>query len=981
MPVPPSRPTLHPGIAPPITAAPGRVPSPSQRAAIEAPAEAMLVLAGPGAGKTFCLIERIRYLLERLEMDPARICAFTFTNKAAGEIAERLARTIGDRAAYVKTGTIHAFCAELLREFGSRVGLERGFGIADEPYQLTVLRRIGQYSRWNSHLLKRFSAYRLRNEPFTHRNDAVAFEKYERFLRDRNVADFDMLVIKTAELLADAQVVHRVRARWDCVLVDEFQDLNPLQYQVIRELGRDHRHIFAVGDEEQSIYSWAGADPRVFIDYINDFAVGKQITLRENRRCPREILALARRLVEHNPQMFDETKVLEAERDSAFCVEAHTFPDDEAELTWLIGDMRRDHDAHGIAWGEFALLYRSHGIGDAIEARLLTAGLPCRLANGRALVEDPIVAYAIAALRVIAGPDDVHDDAFLEIVLPASLVDEARAKAQRSVLTLRAQLETIAREAAPDNAEAKKIRRACYSLDNLAALARQHDTLTGLVEELLSHRVGATGTALEQQHDAISDPATHPEVVHLATRLTAARAARQPIWIERRRGVEIALKGMLEAARYGGVSIEPTPPEGAELILIDDAPVLGLPLALFKALQLAACGTIGSAFRDFTVLDIETTSQDVERAEVIEIAAVRVRDRVIVDEYHSLVRPNGRIEPAATRTHGITDPEVAESPSFDEVWPRVRELCGSDVVVAHNGHHFDFPILRRLSGDSLCTYDTLPLARTLHAGSAKLSDLARLFKVDAGQSHRALDDTRALVGVCLSLHALKESVARKTALVHLLDFLGVALALWPDELDDEGVMLRELCRPFAFGRFSTCLDYYESERAAQGDDTLPTVHDLIVWIGGAALMERIRATKTADERYPAAMGRLRRLLEQLDDAPMRDQLSQLLERVALSRADGAESDEGRVNLLTLHSTKGLEFSRVYVVGVEDAEMIGGTATRAATEAQIEEARRLLYVGMTRAKDRLVLTHVDERNGKPGEGHRFLDEMGLVLTRH
>ena len=158
---PPSTSSLRPPVASP-RAAPGRVPSASQRAAIEAPAEALLVLAGPGAGKTFCLIERIRFLLEQMAMDPARICAFTFTNKAAGEIAERLARTIGDRAALVKTGTIHAFCAELLREFGSRVGLERGFGIIDEDAQEAVLRRIGQYSKWNSQLLKRFSAHRLR---------------------------------------------------------------------------------------------------------------------------------------------------------------------------------------------------------------------------------------------------------------------------------------------------------------------------------------------------------------------------------------------------------------------------------------------------------------------------------------------------------------------------------------------------------------------------------------------------------------------------------------------------------------------------------------------------------------------------------------------------------------------------------------------------------------------------------------------------
>jgi DNA helicase-2/ATP-dependent DNA helicase PcrA len=140
----------------------------------------------------------------------------------------------------------------------------------------------------------------------------------------------------------------------------------------------------------------------------------------------------------------------------------------------------------------------------------------------------------------------------------------------------------------------------------------------------------------------------------------------------------------------------------------------------------------------------------------------------------------------------------------------------------------------------------------------------------------------------------------------------------------------------------------------------------------------VRAEKPAGERYPVAMGRLRALLEQLPDgSSFDDQLCRLLELAALSRADDEPADAARVNLLTLHSTKGLEFSRVYVVGVEDAELIGGSATRPATDVQLEEARRLLYVGMTRAKDRLVLTHARERAGRPGAGHRFLDEMGIA----
>ncbi|HEU4722366.1 MAG TPA: UvrD-helicase domain-containing protein [Gemmatimonadaceae bacterium] len=964
-------------LVPPFGAVPGRVPSPSQRAAIEAPAEALLVLAGPGAGKTFCLIERIRFLLERLGMEPARICAFTFTNKAAGEIAERLSRTLGDRARQVKTGTIHAFCAELLREFGSRVGLQKNFQIIDADQQVVVLRRIGKFS-YQKPLLARISAHRIANEPFTHRSDARAFEKYERFLLDRNYADFDTLIIKTAELLAHDDVVQRVRARWDCVLVDEFQDLNPLQYQVIRALGREHGHVFAVGDDEQSIYSWAGADPKVFLEFSNDFEVRRRITLRENRRCSREILALARRLIEHNPTLFDEPKLLEAERESDFCVSALTFRDDAAERDWLVADLGRDRAEHGIAWGDVALLYRTHAIGDALEGSLLAAGIPCRLANGRALAQDPIIAYVLAALQVVAHPDDVHDDAYFECALNERLVGDARAKLPRTGRTLRQELEATARELGREHPDAKRIRKACYSLDNLPAIASQHTTVMGLVEELLSHRVGTYDTVLEENHDELTDPAALPEVTQLAARLTDAREAGRTIWLERRRGVEIPLAGLLRATGFHRVSIAPVMPPDAEPILVDDAPTLGLPLALCKALQLLACTNVPSSFRDFTVVDIETTSKDVDTTEVVEIAAVRVRGRTIVDELHALVRPEGAIDADAARVHGITDAEVAGAPTFAEVWPRIRAFCGTDTLVAHNGHHFDFPILERLSGETLAgTYDTLPLARRLCTGSGSLPALAEHFKVDRGRSHRALDDTRALAKVFLALRALNEAFARKTALAHLLDYVAVALVLWPDELDTEGAMLRDRCSHFAFGRFSSCLDEYDAQRSARGDDSLPSVQDLIEWLGGAERMERVRAEKPAGERYPVAMGRLRALLDQLPQASFDDQLCRLLELAALSRADDEPADATRVNLLTLHSTKGLEFSRVYVVGVEDAEMIGGTAAKPATGAQLEEARRLLYVGMTRAKDRLVLTHVRERGERAGGGHRFLDEMGLV----
>ncbi|HET7189555.1 MAG TPA: UvrD-helicase domain-containing protein [Gemmatimonadaceae bacterium] len=973
--------TIRPTLAQPLS--PGRVPSESQRAAIEAAARPLLVLAGPGAGKTFCLIERIRYLLEELELPPERICAFTFTNKAAGEIAERVQRTLGEHAAQVKTGTIHAFCAELLREFGSRIGIQPGFGIADDVVQRIVLRRIGQSPRWHGTLLKRFTGYRFRKEPFTRREDADAFARYEDYLARRNVVDFDMLVIRTAELLDDPHVVHRVRARWDCVLVDEFQDLNPYQYQVVRALARDHGHVFAVGDEEQSIFSWTGADPRVFRTFLNDFQLATSVSLQENRRCSHEIFAVARRLIEVNEPLFEQRKEIAADRHSPFAVTAVGFPTEDAELAWVIDDIRRDRESHGIGWGDIALLYRKHQIGEAAEARLLAAGVPCRLASGHAIAEDRVVAYVLAALRVITTPDDLHEESFFAAVLPSTLLDMIRASADEGRRTLREELERRARELPRQHAEGRAIRRALCTLGNLGAIGHRHDTLMRLVEELLANRIGPSRSVLEEHHDELTDPMAHEEVVRLGTRLRDVQVSGRPVWLARAHGAEIGLKGLLVGAGIHRVQLGDVPPADAERIVAEDAPSLGLPLALFKALQLLHAGDVANRLTSFTAVDIETTDKHVDTAEVVEIAAVRVRDRMIVDEWVSLVRPEGPISPAARKAHHITDEMVAGERCFADVWPEYRAFCGDDVLVAHNGFGFDFPILRRLGGAAgSSSYDTLPLARSLQPTSAKLADLARCFGIDTGTSHRALDDTRTLARVCLALHDLSAEVTRKTSLVNLLDNLGIALALWPGDPGPEAELLRGLCRPYAFGRFSDCLDAYEAERELAGDPSLPTVHQLIDWLGGAKMMERVRAgaEKTADERYPAAMTRMRRLIDQCAEGSLHEQIARFLERIALSKSDGLDAARGRVNLFTMHSTKGLEFSRVYVIGVEDSELPGDSPARgrAASRAEVEESRRLLYVGMTRAKDRLVLTRVEARNGQPTGGHRFVDEMGLRL---
>jgi superfamily I DNA/RNA helicase len=227
-----------------------------------------------------------------------------------------------------------------------------------------------------------------------------------------------------------------------------------------------------------------------------------------------------------------------------------------------------------------------------------------------------------------------------------------------------------------------------------------------------------------------------------------------------------------------------------------------------------------------------------------------------------------------------------------------------------------------------------------------------------------------------ALAELRMRRMRKLALVHLLDWLGVALVLQrTSTAESEELLFREITRPYALGRYSDCLEAYAIEQA--GTPTAPPVDEVIDRLGGRGLMDRLRTERSARDRYPVAVDRLRALVDSSQGDTVAEQIDALLTRVALSTSGGVEIEPHRVNLLTLHSTKGLEFSRVYLVGVEDQQLPGWRCLQEERDEEIQEARRLLYVGMTRAKDRLVLTRVERRAGIDSGGSLFLVEAGLA----
>src|SRR5207245_8340419 len=268
----------------------------------------------------------------------------------------------------------------------------------------------------------------------------------------------------------------------------------------------------------------------------------------KNRRCSRQIFETARRLLAHNPQLFQ--KQLSADQESAYEVGALAFRDEAEEAAWLLEDLRSDRAASGLGWGEYAVLYRRHKLGEYLEGRLLRAGIPCRLARGRSLVEDDVIKYVIAALRIVRDPDDqVAIEAFARCVLSPHFLQEVLASPpfplsaeRRDAGDFLAAVRALARRRPAQDPDTKKLWRLVFQVENLRALARSHHALAPLVDEILSQSVGPYRNPLEERHDQLTDPADSPEAVRLAERRAAAIAGDRGIVIEPHEGAALPVQ-------------------------------------------------------------------------------------------------------------------------------------------------------------------------------------------------------------------------------------------------------------------------------------------------------------------------------------------------------------------------------------------------------------------------------------------------------
>jgi len=393
--------------------------NPQQRDAVTVDGSPALVLAGPGSGKTRVLTHRVAWLIQAQEVVPHRIMAVTFTNKAAREMRHRIEELLGGRLRGLEIGTFHAICARILRREADFIPLGPDYVIYDTPDQLSLVKQALADLNMDD---KRFPPTRMHNmisrakneliEPELYRSESYfaeaagrVYERYMELLVANNAADFDDLLMRTALLLAEnAAVRERYQRRYDHVLVDEFQDTNMAQYSLLRDLGSGHRNVFCVGDPDQSIYGWRGADYRNVQRFEENFTGAETILLEQNYRSTQVILDVAMAVIDKAPGR--KKKKLFTDREGGPNVTLYESYDERDEAQFVVETIAGLVATAEANPGDCAVMYRTNAQSRALEDAFLRAGLPYKLVGAIRFYQRREIKDLIAYLRVVYNPND-----------------------------------------------------------------------------------------------------------------------------------------------------------------------------------------------------------------------------------------------------------------------------------------------------------------------------------------------------------------------------------------------------------------------------------------------------------------------------------------------------------------------------------------------------------------------------------------------
>ncbi len=1022
---------------------------------------AMLVVAGPGTGKTKVITHRIAHLIRNHQVTPQQIFAVTFTNKAAQELLERIKELLGTtQGLEVRIHTFHAFCVRLLREHAEEIGLGVNFAIFDQEMQDEVLTECLRELRKNRinyplwMLRDIISAYKVKLEdPTTNRDEirlgdgtvindsgqvqdiADLLKAYQTKLAAHNALDFDDLISRSVEVLEQASTV---RANYHnairFILVDEYQDINVAQYALLKFLARAPQHnVMVVADEDQSIYSWRGSSPKYIERFKEDFNP-VVMELEEHYRCSEKILRAAGAVIAKNTRQ--KESVLKTHKGAGNTLYRYTLNTPDREANLVITLIRKLVEERHYSYGDIAVFYRTHRLAETLVDWLHQERIQFQRIGRINSFQEEHAQGIISYLNFIQWqlPRDIEK----AVNFPQQLVDDltlVRLKwlAQQKDITLIELLRKI--DEYPDDVGPLtrwNVRQFFQQIDEFheGIEGERIRRIANKLFDLLLHRRSP------YQSEDIHEIENQPEIPGLRAAtdtLYSAIGRGELIQLMASYGIDSycaahiirnTLERYLDLSIYTDLLPPPSPltpimdESGVNILIGDfgelperkdttiligsavsaDANVLQLDRSqLTQSRSITAlklCQRLLSNFEkpnlaDMIVYDLETIDNDPKSAEIVEVGAHRLSAiGSELESYHQLVKPTGRIPQSSTRIHGIDNETVANEPDIETVLPQFLSFIQDRILIGHNIADFDNLVLERNLGRYLKQglsnpyYDTLATAQRLYPReSCNLGALATKFKIEYDIMHRAIEDVQITRRVFDEL--IKEDLRRREvrSLPELLPLVGIGILAAQEIGQDSGMDGGSEGGIQAF--YQAAAHYVRTHRPELDwldADLLPTEKQSLQEFIDTLTRTQIEESPE-DRDWEARRARFMNGVVHFEANSVEKRLTDFLDyQKLINSADEMAVEADKITLMTLHAAKGTEFPVVIIMGLEDGTF--PIWRKGQPLSELEEERRLFYVGMTRAQERLYLTSVVRRKGDYDRGSSmFIREIPSNLIEH
>ncbi len=996
----------------------------------------MLVIAGPGTGKTKVITHRIAYLIRQHGIKPESILAITFTNKAAQEMQDRVSDEIGEpHSSNIKVSTFHAFCVKVLRNHAHHIGLSENFVIFDQEIQDEIFAEVVKELNLNPY---DYPLWLLRNaiseakckldnvtddihidpdiiaridNPDAEANLKSAFKTYQSKLAEYNALDFDDLLTKTVELFEQTPEVQQIyHKEISHILVDEYHDVNKVQYRLLQLLCAPPEHnLMVIADADQSIYSWRGSNPQYIDNFETDFTP-QIVKLDDHYRCSEKILRAAQEVIAQNPNRQTQHTLI-PHKGEGRDIYHYTFNTPAEEARSIIKIIQNLIKQRKVSYRDIAIFYRTHRLADVLTEELIRSEIKFQRIRPTNSFDDKNLKGILSYLCFIQWklPRDLES----AMNFPEKRIDDltwVRLKwlAQRNELELVELLKNIEEypkdvgpltrrnvhrfweqlEELADDIEGEKVDkivqklfakldlfRSPYRAKELSVIENQSEISNlGLAQDVLYSALDR-GEPIQITASYGIDEYCAAHIVR-ETLKTYLDQNIQIQFLPRQIKNELILSGNAVNLLIGDFDEFGQNGTKARTILIgstnsEQSDVIQLGSSEIQSIAaLKLCQRLLSRFEtpnmaDMVIYDLETTGVNPKNANIVEIAAKRLN--VIgneVQHYDKLVKPpGGYIPPAVTRIHGISTEDVKDAPSIEMVLPEFCSFIQDRILIGHNITQYDNPILERDLKEYLNRsllnpyYDTLVTARKLLPRQRRgIEALAEKFGIEHKKLHRAMEDVEVNRKIFKELIKTDLQKREVKSLTEFLPFLGVSILAKTDAADESDTLTEASAFLNAAKRFvkthqSTLPDDlpFESTEKEQIEEFI----DQLKQSDAPILRE--------DTEWIEAKSKFRNLLVQFEKIGYGNGLSDFLDyQKLLTNFDEIDDKTEQITLMTLHAAKGTEFPVVFIIGMEEGSFPMWKS--GITQQDIEEERRLFYVGMTRTQNQLYLSSTIYRHG-------------------